>query len=161
PSRLQPGVPRDLVTICLHCLEKEPRKRYASALELREDLRRFLAGEPIRAHRVGVPGQLVRWCRRNPLVAGSLAAVVVLFLTAFSLVSWSYFRAEDARKTEAKEREEAQENERAERWGRYRSNIASAAGALQLQNSGAARSALNDAPKEHRNWEWQYLHSQL
>ena len=161
PSKLQPGVPRDLVTICLHCLEKEPRKRYASALDLREDLRRFLAGEPIRARRVGALGQLVRWCRRNALAAASLAGIFGIFLAAFSLVSWSYFRAEDARKMEAKQREDAQEKERAERWGRYRSNIAAASAALQLQNSGAARSALEDAPKEHRNWEWQYLHSQL
>ena len=161
PSRLQPGVPRDLVTICLHCLEKEPRKRYASALDLREDLRRFLAGEPIRARRVGALGQLVRWCRRNALAAASLAGIFGIFLAAFSLISWSYFRAEDARKMEAKQRKDAQEKERAERWGRYRSNIAAASAALQLQNSGAARSALEDAPAEHRNWEWQYLHSQL
>ena len=161
PSRLQPGVPRDLVTVCLHCLEKEPRKRYASALDLREDLRRFLAGEPIRARRVGAAGQLVRWCRRNALVAASLAGTVGTFLAAFTIVSWSYFRAEDARKMEAKQRQEAQDNGRAERWERYRSNIAAASAALQLQNSGAARSALENAPKEHRNWEWQYLHSQL
>ena len=161
PSRLQPGVPRDLVTICLHCLEKEPRKRYASALDLREDLGCFLAGEPIRARRLSAAGQLVRWCRRHGLAAASLAAVAAIFLTAFSLVTWSYFRAEDARKKEVKEREQAQENERAERWQRYRSNIAAAAAALQLQNSGSAGSALQDAPEEHRNWEWQYFHSQL
>ena len=95
------------------------------------------------------------------MVAASLAGTVGVFLAAFSIVSWSYFRAEDARMKEARQRQEAQENERAERWERYRSNIAAASAALQLQNSGAARSALEDAPKEHRNWEWQYLHSQL
>lgn len=161
PSRLQPGVPRDLVTICLHCLEKDPRKRYASAFDLQEDLRRFLAGEPIRARRVGPLGQLVRWSRRNPLAAGSLAGAAGIFLTAFCLVSWSYFRVEDARKMEAKQREEAQENERAERWERYRANIAAASAALQLQNSGMARLALEAAPPEHRDWEWHYFHSQL
>src|SRR5262249_59591132 len=56
---------------------------------------------------------------------------------------------------------EAQGGEKAERWERYRSNIAAASAALQLQNSGTARRALDDAPKEHRNWEWQYLHNQL
>ena len=66
-----------------------------------------------------------------------------------------------AQKEALLERDKAQRNETAERWGRYRSNIAAASGALQLQNSGAARSALEDAPEEHRNWEWQYLHSQL
>jgi WD40 repeat protein len=161
PSRLQPGVPRDLVTICLHCLEKEPGKRYASALELREDLRRFLAGEPIRARRIGTLGQLARWSRRNRLTAASLAGIGAIFLTAFGLVSWSYVRSEDARQKEVKERQRAEEKEQAERWGRYRSNIAAAAGALQLQNGGTARRALDDAPPEYRNWEWQYLHNQL
>src|SRR5260370_17919160 len=80
PSRLQPGVPRDLVTICLHCLEKEPRKRYASALDLREDLRRFLAGEPIQARRQTQLERTIRWARRNPGIAvlgGVLAAGLV------------------------------------------------------------------------------------
>src|SRR5262249_32835695 len=70
-------------------------------------------------------------------------------------------RAEDARKMEVKHREEAQEKERAERWERYRANIAAASAALQLQNSGSARLALEAAPSEHRHWEWHYLHSQL
>ena len=72
-------------------------------------------------------------------------------------------RKNEARQRQAADeaRDQAQREQKAERWGRYRSNIAAASAALQLQNSGAARSALEDAPKEHRNWEWQYLHSQL
>jgi WD40 repeat protein len=79
PSRLQPHLPRDLSTVCLKCLSKEPAKRYASALELAEDLRRFRAGEPIRARRTPWHERTWRWCRRNPVVAG-LTGVVALLL---------------------------------------------------------------------------------
>ena len=102
--------------------------------------------------------------RHNPLEAASLAGLIGI-LVAFVLVSWSYIRAEDARKDEAKRRRlptsATKLAKKAERWGRYRSNIDTATGAMQLQNSGAARSALEDAPAEHRNWEWRHLHSQL
>jgi WD40 repeat protein/tetratricopeptide (TPR) repeat protein len=86
PSRLQPKVPRDLSTICLQCLQKEPRKRYASAEALAEDLGRFLAGLPVRARPMGRMARLWRWCRRNPVVASLLSAVAVL-LVAVATVS--------------------------------------------------------------------------
>jgi tetratricopeptide (TPR) repeat protein len=77
PRLLQPRVPRDLDTICLKCLQKEARKRYASARELAEDLRRFLAGEPIKARPIGAWGHAVKWARRRP-AAAALIAVSVL-----------------------------------------------------------------------------------
>ena len=80
PRQLQPGTPRDLETICLKCLRKEPGGRYANALELAEDLRRFQAGEPIRARPVGSAERLALWARRRPVVASLTAGVAASLL---------------------------------------------------------------------------------
>jgi WD40 repeat protein len=161
PRRLQPKLPRDLETICLKCLEKDPARRYASAEALADDLRRFLDDRPIQARRVSAVERYGRWCRRNPLPAALLAAVVAIFLTAFVLVTSSYWRSEAARQALAEQRDEAQRREKAERWERYRANIVASANALQVDNAAGARLTLEAAPQEHRNWEWRYFRSRL
>jgi WD40 repeat protein len=91
PTHLQPKVPRDLETVCLKCLEKEPGKRYASARALAEDLRRFQAGESIAARRAGPGERLRRWCWRNPaLAAAGVLGVVALVAVAGLAVSYAF-----------------------------------------------------------------------
>src|SRR5262249_15436752 len=80
PSRLQRKGPRDLETIALQCLEKDPRKRYATALALAEDLDRFLAGETVQARRASRAERTWRWCRRNPWTAGLTGTVLGLLI---------------------------------------------------------------------------------
>jgi serine/threonine protein kinase len=82
PARRNPRVSRDLATICLKCLEKEPARRYASAQDLADDLTRFLHNEPTRARPAGPVRRLTSWVRRRPALA-SLVAVTGLFLVAF------------------------------------------------------------------------------
>lgn len=99
PRRINDRIPRDLETICLKAMAKQPAKRYAAAGEFAEDLRRFLRGEPIHARPVGRPERLIRWCRRNPLGA-SLSATIAFVLLA-GIITASYFAVQAAKGEEA------------------------------------------------------------
>jgi len=90
PRQLNPAIDRDLDTICLKCLEKDPCRRYPSARLLQEDLHRYLSGQPIRARPVGVVARAVRWSRRNPMPTALGAVAAICLLVALSAVGTSY-----------------------------------------------------------------------
>jgi WD40 repeat protein/serine/threonine protein kinase len=113
PGRLQPRLPRDLETICLKAMAKEPGRRYATSRELAEDLGRFLGGEPIQARSASIFEKGWRWCRRRPLIAGLMAAVVsgligtsLGLLAALQARQDALDREHEARQAQAKEREQ-------------------------------------------------------
>jgi serine/threonine-protein kinase len=110
PRQLNDKVPRDLETITLQCLAKEPGRRYATAGALAADLRRWLKGEPIQARPVGRLERLVRWCRRKPLVAGLTAALVLVVVGGFAGVASQWWRAETHLAEVGRQRARAEES---------------------------------------------------
>jgi WD40 repeat protein/serine/threonine protein kinase len=140
PSRLQPHLPRDLDTICMACLRKEPGRRYPTARAVADDLRRFLDGRPIRARRVGRLETGWLWCRRNPVVAGlgaALAAsVIVGLVVALVLLGQARRSAGEADASASN----ARRNE-----GRALASAADAAASARLANDRAYASDLQFA----------------
>jgi len=93
PRLLNPKIDRELSTICLKCLEKDPRRRYSSALALAEDLEHWLKHEPIRAHRTGIFSRGRKWVRRKP----AIAAVITLSLALAVAIAWNVWKSEFTR----------------------------------------------------------------
>jgi tetratricopeptide (TPR) repeat protein len=106
PRDLNPAVPRELETVCLKCLQKEPGKRYASARELADDLGRFLEDRPIRARPAGLGERLLKYTRRNKLLVGSATAI---FLTLLVGIITTTAKAREARQQNANYRREQRE----------------------------------------------------
>jgi WD40 repeat protein len=154
PRRLQPTVPRDLETICLKCLQKEQRKRYASAEALADDLHRFLAGEPIIARPPSALYQLGKFARRNKALVGGVAGVLgALVLGAITASIFALGEAEQRRRAD-------DERDAALRQA-YQARVAAAGAALRDHDVAAAARHLEAAPASLRDWEWLHLQSQL
>jgi WD40 repeat protein/serine/threonine protein kinase len=155
PRRIQPKLARDLETICLKCLQKEPSRRYASAAELAEDLRRFQATEPIVARPTTLWERGWKWTRRRPAPAALLALSLVVLTVGFPLVFFLWLRADGALAQVSQSRNQLES-------AVYADNISLADHNLQSGAVTAARSFLDKCipaseRPDLRGWEWQYL----
>lgn len=129
PRLLNAAVPRDLETICLKCLQKEPGRRYAGATDLAADLARYEAGEPIEARPVTRAERLVLWCRRKPALAAVTAALTITAGAGLAGVLSQWRRAEVSRAETARHL--------------YAADVAAAAAAMKDGNLGRARGLLS------------------
>ncbi len=185
PRKLNRQVPRDLETVCLKCLEKEPGKRYADCGALAEDLARWQWGEPVTARRVGWAERCWRWSKRNPLAAGLTAAFVGTLLlgagVGTGLAAWAMAEAGNARRAEDQSKKDAEaartaaeqagkDRDRAEEatkkkdeelqraeWEAYRNQITLAHTEWQHGSAAVAWEHLERCQWNLRGWEHDYL----
>ncbi|MDR3637612.1 MAG: serine/threonine protein kinase [Isosphaeraceae bacterium] len=189
PARLQPGLPLDIETIVLKCLHKDPAKRYHGADVLAEDLRRFIAGEPIRARPVGAVERASKWARRHRLTA-SLAAASVLSTAMLTVVlgvtnvmirhehrqtlealarerlakmelARQQKQTEEALKGKTKALEERTDDLIRERRVAYLHRLGMARAEVTAGRTERAVSELDACPPDLRGWEWHYLKRSL
>jgi WD40 repeat protein len=163
PSSLRPKVPRDLETICLKCLAKEPARRYASAEGLADDLHFFLNGKPVRARPVSVWERSVKWARRHPAAALIALTLCAAVLAVQGLILWYNTRLESSLQQTQIERDKANDQERLTRRGLYAAQMHLAQQALEQGQVGAAVVLLDSQrPKPEdtedlRGFEWYHL----
>jgi predicted ATP-grasp superfamily ATP-dependent carboligase/predicted Ser/Thr protein kinase len=103
PSSIRPGLDRDLETVVLKCLDKEPDRRYPSAEAFADDLDRWLRGEPVQARPVGQAERAWRWCKRNPVISGLTAAVAASLLVGIVVSTFFAFKEQQRNRAEAAE----------------------------------------------------------
>ncbi len=143
PRRLNGHVPKDLETICLKCLEKEPSRRYDTGGDFAADLRRFLNGEPIQARPIGHAGKAWRWCRRRPAIAGLLGASAVALVAVVVVSTVAALRIAASRHTEEREN--------------YYALISLAQELVDKGDIDQAKETLLKCPERFRHWEWGHL----
>lgn len=166
PPPLRPaGVPRDLATVCLMALAKDPAKRYRSAAELADDLERWLAGEPVRARPAAWPERAWKWSRRHPALAALLAAAALgaAVLSVVLVKGNDLLRAE--RNVALAQASRASASEQAMALNVYAADLFLARRAFEDGHLGAARATLErhlPAPggPDLRGFEWHALHRQ-
>ena len=162
PRRFDRTIPRDLESICLKAMAKEPRHRYASSRELTDDLRHFLEGEPVQARPISLWRRVLRRAHRRPAEAAQWLMGVVILLAFFGLaIGYRYhlrleheFRATDAARHIAD-----QERQRAESF-LYFHRMALAEREWSANNIDRVERLLDDCPPPLRGWEWRYLKGQ-
>jgi hypothetical protein len=159
PRSLNDHIAKDLETVCLKAMAKEPARRYQSAQGFADDLRRWLRGEPIQARPVGGWERGWRWVRHRPAVAALLAVGFVAALALVGAIAGAAYNAQlqtaldDAQQARNAEREQWKKAEQFQ----YFHHIARAHAGLRDGNVTEAERLLDDCPEEPRRWEWHYL----
>jgi WD40 repeat protein/serine/threonine protein kinase len=163
PCRLQPKLPRDLQTICLKCLAKEPQRRYPTGRDLADDLRRFLKGEPIQARPVSVWERGWSLAKRRPAVAALLAALAIVLTGSLLALTGLWLRAENAKDDEMKAKDLAQDRYDEARLRGYIADMNLAQRAWQETQFTRVLELLDEAAhsqpgdKDLRGFEWYFL----